>query len=74
MDQFHDSAVTQFLFRDDNETFGIDLKAFDVQRNRDHGIASYNTFRESWGLPRAHSFADFLDVLNEEVSYNHFIF
>lgn len=68
MDEYHDSAVTQFLFREDNETFGIDLKAFDIQRNRDHGIASYNTFRESWGIPRAHSFSDFLDIISEEVS------
>lgn len=68
MDQFHDSSVTQFLFRDDNETFGIDLKAFDIQRSRDHGIASYNSFRESWGLQKAHSFSEFLDLISEEVS------
>ncbi|CAG9824136.1 unnamed protein product [Phaedon cochleariae] len=65
-DQYHDSEITQYLFRGDNETFGIDLKAFDIQRARDHGLATYNDFRVLWGLPRARRFEDFLDWISEE--------
>lgn len=61
--------ITQFLFRGNNQ-FGTDLKAFDVQRNRDHGLASYNDFRQFCGLPRAHHFEDFLDFISEEVINN----
>ncbi|CAG9860584.1 unnamed protein product [Phyllotreta striolata] len=65
-DQFHTSEITQFLFRSDNETFGVDLKAFDVQRSRDHGLASYNDYRELWKIPRARKFEDFLDFISYE--------
>ncbi|CAH1962658.1 unnamed protein product [Acanthoscelides obtectus] len=64
-DQFHTSEITQFLFRA-GQQFGQDLKAFDVQRNRDHGLASYNEVRQFCGLPRANSFNDFLDVMSSK--------
>ncbi|XP_018570827.1 peroxidase-like [Anoplophora glabripennis] len=64
-DQFHDSEITHFLFRAQQQ-FGSDLKALDVQRNRDHGLASYNDYREYCGLPRATYFNDFLDVINSD--------
>lgn len=58
--------ITQFLFRM-RSPFGLDLKAFDVQRNRDHGLAPYNEMRTYCGLPKAHSFEDLLDVMTSEV-------
>ncbi|XP_065171043.1 LOW QUALITY PROTEIN: peroxidase-like [Atheta coriaria] len=64
-DQFHDSEITQFLFRG-NAPFGTDLKALDVQRNRDHGLASYNDMRQFCGLPKAHTFDDFSDVISKD--------
>ncbi|XP_015832935.2 peroxidase [Tribolium castaneum] len=64
-DPYHDSEITQFLFRD-GQQFGSDLKAIDIQRNRDHGLASYNEYRGFCGLPRAHSFEDFLDVMTQD--------
>ncbi|CAH0553301.1 unnamed protein product [Brassicogethes aeneus] len=64
-DQYHDSEITQYLFRG-NQQFGSDLKSFDVQRNRDHGLASYNDYRHFCGLKRAHTFEDLLDVIKYE--------
>ncbi|KAK9874568.1 hypothetical protein WA026_005401 [Henosepilachna vigintioctopunctata] len=65
VDQFHDSEITQYLFRNGSQ-FGSDLKAIDVQRNRDHGLASYNDMRAYCGLPKAYVFEDFLDVISAD--------
>ncbi|KAF5283068.1 hypothetical protein FQR65_LT14085 [Abscondita terminalis] len=70
--QFVDSEVTQHLFRPPGETFGRDLKAADVARNRDHGLSSYNDYRALCGLPKAHSFDDFLDTISKEVGVERF--
>ncbi|XP_043257437.1 peroxidase-like isoform X2 [Colletes gigas] len=62
-DQYFDAEITQFLFRM-GRPLGSDLRATDIQRNRDHGLASYNSFREYCGLPRAKYFADFTDYIS----------
>ncbi|KAL3277117.1 hypothetical protein HHI36_012473 [Cryptolaemus montrouzieri] len=64
-DQYHDSEITQYLFRNGMQ-FGSDLKATDVQRNRDHGLASYNDMRSYCGLKKAYVFEDFLDVISAD--------
>ncbi|KAK4882080.1 hypothetical protein RN001_005399 [Aquatica leii] len=64
--QFVDKEVTQHLFRPPGQPFGRDLKAADVARNRDHGLSSYNDYRVLCGLPKAHSFDDFLDTIPKE--------
>ncbi|XP_055676431.1 peroxidase [Lutzomyia longipalpis] len=58
-----DTEIKHYLFRLDNP-IGQDLKAIDIQRNRDHGLASYNDFREFCGLKRATTFEDFLDLIS----------
>ena len=39
----------------------FDLFAQNTDRNRDHGVADYNTLREAWGLPKAKTFEEIFD-------------
>lgn len=59
--------ITHFLFRR-GRALGSDLRAIDIQRDRDHGLASYNDYREYCGLPRAKTFRDFADYISLQVS------
>uniref|UniRef100_A0A4Y0BR64 Peroxidase n=1 Tax=Anopheles funestus TaxID=62324 RepID=A0A4Y0BR64_ANOFN len=54
--------VKHFLFRN-GDSVGVDLKAIDIQRARDHGLASYNDYREFCGLARVTSWEEFNDLL-----------
>ncbi|XP_030749418.1 peroxidase isoform X2 [Sitophilus oryzae] len=65
-DAYHDSEITLNWLRQPGQQLGQDLKAICIQRNRDHGLASYNDYRHFCGLPRAYSFQDFLDVISPE--------
>lgn len=58
--------ITDLLFRA-NGPLGQDLVAKDIQRGRDMGIPSYNHFRALCGLPKAATFDDLRDVMDEEV-------
>ncbi|XP_049543969.1 peroxidase-like [Anopheles darlingi] len=44
--------------------FGNDLRAIDIQRARDHGLPSYNRFREWCGLSKAASFDELASLLH----------
>jgi peroxidase len=59
--QFHPS-VRHNLF-EGRIPFGADLKAIDIQRNRDHGLASYNDVRHYCGLKKAAVWSDYLDAI-----------
>lgn len=61
-----DAEIKHFLFRR-GRPFGSDLRAFDIQRNRDHGLAGYNDYREFCGFKRAHSWEDFMDLISPQV-------
>ncbi|XP_075231368.1 peroxidase-like [Lycorma delicatula] len=65
VDPFFTSEITDFLFRN-GKPFGRDLRATDIQRGRDHGLASYNDFRHFCGLPKASKFEDFGDYISPE--------
>jgi hypothetical protein len=71
-DASFDDEVTKFLFRGLN-TFGIDLAARDIQRGRDHGLATYNEVRKYCGLKRARKWEDFLDLIPRGVSFRFLI-
>nr|CAD7416029.1 unnamed protein product [Timema poppensis] len=73
-DQYFTSEITRYLFRNGKET-GQDLRAIDIQRGRDHGLASYNDYRHYCGLHRADKFSDFGDYISQEVpSFIHISF
>nr|CAD7410715.1 unnamed protein product [Timema cristinae] len=63
--QYFTSEITRYLFRNGKET-GQDLRAIDIQRGRDHGLASYNDYRHYCGLHRADKFSDFGDYISQE--------
>ena len=48
--------ITENLFDDDE--FGLDLIALNVQRARDHGIPGYIEYRKLCGLGRVKTFDD----------------
>ncbi|XP_058065669.1 peroxidase-like [Anopheles bellator] len=71
--QPHDTPNADFspeakhhLFRNQRQ-YGADLKAIDIHRARDHGLASYNDVRDWCGLGRATSWQDLHATLAPEV-------
>ncbi|XP_055903868.1 peroxidase-like [Eupeodes corollae] len=58
-----DREIKHFLFRN-NRPLGLDLRAVDTHRGRDHGLASYNDLREFCGIKRAKTWEDFADLIN----------
>jgi hypothetical protein len=45
----------------------VDLGAIDIERARDHGIASYNDLREAYGLARVKSFTEITGEATDEL-------
>ncbi|CAH1100327.1 unnamed protein product [Psylliodes chrysocephalus] len=64
-DIYYDPDVTQCAFLHAFK-FNVDIKAIDIQRARDHGLASYNDMRSYCGIKRAKNFTDFLDVMDRD--------
>lgn len=66
-DWFFTKQITRSLFtaRPPNGV-GHDLTSINIQRGRDHGIATYNDFREWCGLHRARTFEDLASEIDSD--------
>ena len=58
------TALKDFLFAENN-TFGADLFAINIQRGREHGLSGYNDYREFFGMQRANSFDDLVEIKSD---------
>ncbi|KAJ0177643.1 hypothetical protein K1T71_006516 [Dendrolimus kikuchii] len=64
-DPYMSGELTNLLFKSTGQ-WGLDLTAMDIQRGRDHGLASYNDYREVCGLRRAKTFKDLAGEINQD--------
>ncbi|XP_044742236.1 peroxidase-like isoform X2 [Chrysoperla carnea] len=64
-DLYFTQELTTKLFK--GSYYGYDILALDIQRSRDHGLPSYNHYREACGLKRAQTFEQLKDVIHTNV-------
>ncbi|XP_067139669.1 peroxidase-like isoform X2 [Centruroides vittatus] len=58
--------VRNRLFQSHYSHYGMDLSSISIQRSRDHGIPSYNKWREYCGFSKITSWEQLEDALDEE--------
>ena len=70
-DDFITAEVTTMLFRKPGERHGVDLTAFNLQRNREFGLPGYTAFRKYCGLPPVENWDDLLGSMSNETVFRY---
>ncbi|XP_049773704.1 peroxidase-like, partial [Schistocerca cancellata] len=75
MDDGITQEVTNHLFQKPTHHYGMDLASLNILRAREHGIPSYNEFREFCGLQRMDRFSSMLHIMdNATVGHYHKVY
>lgn len=65
-DKHFTEEVNNWLFYSAlDKKYGLDLSAVDIQRGRDHGLSSYNEYRQACGLCRLKTFDDMKNEIKD---------
>ncbi|XP_066966449.1 peroxidase-like [Macrobrachium rosenbergii] len=65
-DVYITNELTRHLFQTPGHHYGMDLAALNIQRGRDHGLPSYNIWREQCGLHRFTNWGELLQVMDDD--------
>ncbi|XP_042884671.1 chorion peroxidase-like [Penaeus japonicus] len=71
MDPYITQEVTNHLFEDPGERFGMDLVSLNLQRGREFGIPGYTTYRKYCGLSPVHNFEDLARHMTNVTAYRY---
>ena len=66
MDADLPSELTEHLFQQDHEQFGLDLVSLNIQRGRDHGLPGYAKYLQLCSGTPVTSFTSLLAVMTVE--------
>ncbi|XP_063858691.1 LOW QUALITY PROTEIN: peroxidase-like [Scylla paramamosain] len=65
-DVYMTNELTRHLFQTPGHHYGMDLASLNIQRGRDHGLPSYNIWREQCGLHRFTNWGELLQVMDDD--------
>merc|ERR1719430_1814906 len=67
MDADMSVELTEHLFQQEDERFGLDLVSLNIQRGRDHGLAPYNSWRKLCDLPKVKSWKELAMIFPQNI-------
>jgi len=71
LDNSMSQEVTNHLFQEPGKKWGLDLAALNIQRGREHGIPSYNVWRDWCGFPKIQRFEDLAGIMSNQTIHGY---